>query len=229
MDLIRYLKIAGVPEELHADALACFARAKKKSTLPMIASLFAPLVIAFLILTRQLKWESNDVPKWAWWYGNNISINGDGWGMLYPDGTCVNYVDHDVIGRGEAEALHYGDLRYTGDCYYAEGHHPRSAWARFIWLGFRNRAKAISQARGEFVNLNETPIEWGAVPDKATEGCSVMYCTGIWQMRFVEKAFFGKLFLRRNLGFKINNAFVEKKDIAMCVWVQFSLKEWHGN
>ena len=225
MDFKHYLNDAGVPEEMHAEALACFKRAKKKSIPATIAGLFAPLVIGFLILTRQLKWSDDKVPKWAWWYDNNVSINGDGWGMLFPDGTCTQPVDMAVVERGEAIALPYFDPRYTGDAYYAKGHHPRSAWARFIWLGFRNRASALAQSQGESFDPKVTPTVWSKGDlEKDGEQYKIVYSGGLWNFDQRRKVFFGKFKMRRNVGFKIENAIGEGKDVAMCIYYQFALK-----
>lgn len=229
MDFQFYLDKAGVPEHMHAQALECLKRAKRKAILPAVAGLFAPIVVLFLILTRQLKWEDNNVPKWAWWYDNNISINGDGWGMLYPDGRCVNRVDMEVVNRGEAIALHYGDPRYTGDAYYSEGNHPRSWRARWTWLGFRNRASALAMHQGEQIDLKETPQWWGMEnPNREVEGYRFMYCTGLWQFYQTRRVFFGKLAMTRNCGFKIGNAFTEQNPTAMCIYYQAAFKPWKG-
>ena len=45
----------------------------------------------------------------------------------------------------------YADPGYEGDAYYAEGHHPRSYWARYIWVGLRNRASQLSVDKGRDV------------------------------------------------------------------------------
>lgn len=225
MDFQHYLNDAGVPEEMHAEALACFKRAKKKSVPAQIAGLFAPIVVAFLILTRQLKWNDDNVPKWVWWYDNNVSINGDGWGTLLPDGSCLNYTDHELVAAGKGIPLHYGDPRYTGDAYYAKGHHPRSAWARFIWLGFRNRASALAQAQGEAFDPKVTPTVWSKGDlEKDGEQYKIVYSSGLWNFDQRRMVFFGKLKMRRNVGFKIENAIIEGKSVAMCIYYQFAVK-----
>ena len=45
--------------------------------------------------------------------------------------------------------MSHSDPRYGGDCYYARGHHPRSFWARYVWVGLRNRASQLSKDLGE--------------------------------------------------------------------------------
>ena len=225
MDFQNYLNDAGVPKEMHEQALACFKRAKKKSVPATIAGLFAPIVIAFLILTRQLKWNDNNVPKWAWWYDNNISINGDGWGTLLPDGTCLYYTDHELIAAGKGEAISYSDPRYTGTAYYAKNSHPRSAWARFVWLGFRNRASALAQAQGEAFDPKVTPTVWAKGDlEKDGEQYKIVYSSGLWNFDQRRMVFFGKLKMRRNCGFKIENAIGEGKSVAMCIYYQFAVK-----
>lgn len=230
MDLKPYLIEGGVPEELHEEALACFKSAKDGAMLRAFIGLLAPFVVGFMLLTRQLRWEHDKVPQWGWWYDNNISINGDGWGMLYPDGTCVWPVDFAVLDRGEAIAIPYGDLRWTGDCYYAKGHHPRSKWARWIWLGFRNRASALAMAKGKQINLSDTPVHYGAQiqPSRTNEGFRITRMSGVWQFYQIKKVFFGKLAMTRNIGYKVNNAIGEQNTTAMCIYYQQALKKWKG-
>ena len=57
----------------------------------------------------------------------------------------------------------YDDPLYAGDAYYAEGHHPRSFWARYVWVGLRNRASQLSKDLGEPVA--ERPVCISGNPD----------------------------------------------------------------
>lgn len=230
MDIKKYLVRENVPEELHEGALACFEESKRISKPLLKYKLFAPFMLFWLIyLTKQIKWEDNVMPAKWWKWDNNISMNGDGWGTLLPDGTCLNFVDQALIDKGEGSLIAYTDERYTADAYYCKGHHPRSKLARWVWLGWRNKASAYAQSLGKDMDLNATYQRWGTHDsDVGKEGTQFHYCDGLWQMRDYKRVFFGKLCVRRNMGFKINNTFVENKPHAMVTWIPFSLRRWEG-
>lgn len=230
MDIRKHLFKVGVPEELHDEAVSQLESARIKAKPMWIYKLLAPFIVGWLLyFTKQVPWDANKMPERWWKYDNNISINGDGWGTMLNDGSFLNYVDQEVIARGEGVAISYSDPLYNGDTYYCKGYHPRSELARWIWLGWRNRASAFAQSLGDDLDLSAQYDRWG-VTDNSTskEGMYVNHCQGLWQMREHRRVFFGKLCLVRNMGHKINNAFVENKPHAMIVWITFSLKGWNG-
>ncbi len=225
MNIKKYLVREGVPEELHDEALTCFARAKQVAKPLLWYKLKAPFVMLWLLFfTKQIDWADDSMPSKWWRYDNNISMNGDGWGTLKANGECLNYPD-----ESQGQVIHYGDHRYTGDSYYCKGHHPRSKWARWVWLGWRNKASAYAQVLGEELDLYSEYKRWGTLDSEVNkEGTHFNYCDGLWQMRDYRRVFFGLLCIRRNLGYKVNNAFVEKKSSAMVTWIPFSLRGWKG-
>lgn len=226
MDIKKNLIAHGVPEHLHEEALANFALAKERTKPLTKYKLLAPLVMFWLLyLTKKVKWEDNKLPEQYWQYDNNISMNGDGWGTLLKDGTCLNQVDKKIVEAGEGIAIPYFDERYTGDAYYAEGHHPRSKRARYVWMGWRNRASAFAQEQGLPMRLDQPLRRWGTEnPQRLNPGSEFLNCDGLWQFREVREVFFKKLTYVRNLGFKINNTFGEQKPHAMVVWIPSSIK-----
>lgn len=227
MDIKKNLIAHGVPEHLHEEALASFALARERVKPVLKYNLTAPIFMFWLLfLTKRVKWEDNKLPEKHWKWDNNMSMNGDGWGTLLKDGTCLNRVNDELVASGEGIAIPYYDERYTGDAYYAEGHHPRSRWARYIWMGWRNRASAYAQAQGMPMRLDESMYKrWGTKdPSRQNLGSEFLTCDGLWQYREVREVFFKKLTYIRNLGFKVNNAFGEQKPHAMAVWIPSSFK-----
>lgn len=129
------------------DQRACLDSmdAAREHEMPVILmyDIWAPLVM--LLVLPFVKREANKLPDfWRKW-DNNVSINGDSGGVLMPDGSWVGYYD---VPDWEAvkgyPQVSYDDPSYGGDAYYARGHHPRSFWARYVWLGWRNRATQAS-------------------------------------------------------------------------------------
>lgn len=124
---------------------------KEIKTLPY--SLSAPIVMLFVLpfVPKTATKLPSAFSKWD----NDISINGDSGGIL-KDGQWIDW--RDIKDPTQYEGLlsvSYDDPRYTGDAYYAKGHNPRSFWARYIWLGWRNRASKLSLDGG--VDIIDVP------------------------------------------------------------------------
>ena len=100
----------------------------------------APLVCAIALIG--LPQSASRLPKWARKWDNNVSINGDGAAVL-RGGQWLTLRD-DVEALPGERIYTYDDPLYAGDAYYAKGHHPRSLWARYVWVGLRNRASQLS-------------------------------------------------------------------------------------
>jgi hypothetical protein len=100
--------------------------------------IIAPFVL--LVPLLRLPRDADDLPDSLAYWRNNVSINGDGYGAQMPDGSWVDCSGGKPAPDGATLVLPYTDPRYGGDAYYAPGHHPRSFWARYVWLAFRNVA-----------------------------------------------------------------------------------------
>ena len=154
--------------------------------------MLAPIVMLFVL--PFVKKEADRLPKLFWFWDNNISINGDGWAKQSPDGTWVPY----------------GHESYTGDAYYAKGHHPRSFWARYVWLGWRNRASKLAEKLGIVVTpeLNADRQKWGTegvnrmAGPTAVRGWSLFRMGSHYQLHAVYDLAFTLCF-RFNWGFKV--------------------------
>lgn len=164
-------------------------------------SLSAPFVVPFILLFT--KWEDNELPKWARWYDNDVSINGDKpW---------------------------YWEPTYTGWAYYAQAH-PRSFWARYVWLGWRNRASRLALDMGYAYKAGEYGMSahWGdPLTNRNHEGHVINRRGPLWQAYMV-KRLGKKLCLRINCGYKIWSNDGDGRPVAMPVFVAFSILSWTG-
>lgn len=225
------LREAGVPEDQIPKAIESFKQGRKENLKVLPYSLSAPVICA--IFLPFVKWDAEAVPRLFWQWDNNVNMNGDN-GKVYPGQT--KQVWHHGSNRivtlrwwqplednEEARAL----------CYWAKGHHPRSFYARWIWLGLRNRAKAYSQFLGRDVVKGDTKY-WGDLnQDRGHEGARVLCNNGVWQMARTKKIpikyWPGKSFdlcLVQNFGYKIGIVDYDKDARAMPVYVMSSIKGW---
>lgn len=230
MNWDKYLREAGVPEHLWQEAKDCFELAKQRNKeFERKVGKFAWKAMVkmpwLLYCTDQVKWEDNFLPYKYWHYDNNVSMNGDQWGMILPNGTHTGDFSRERVDSGECIPIEYTDPNFKGDCYYAKGHHPRSKFARMIWLGFRNRASKLAQMLGEIVDMREPLVQYGPNQSREVEGFNFKRQGKLWQFTQTKKVFFGKLVLVRNIGFKINNVGSEVgADRASYTYIPFSLK-----
>jgi hypothetical protein len=176
-------------------------QAAGKGLMVLLPDLLAPVVVPIALL--QTKREDEHLPRWARWWDNDVSINGD-----WPQ---------------------YLDPAYAGDTYYAPGHHPRSFWARYVWLGWRNRASWLSQRLGHRWKVAEyhDAQSWG---DPLTggdhEGWAVHRRGRVYQLYAIKRL--GRLNLRINWGHKVWAGAGDGRPVANIVNITFSLKRAKG-
>lgn len=212
MNCEKYLVAAGVPPELHAEAIASLEKARvlSKSLAPYKWS--APLVMALVV--PWLKWSAEKLPALFSKWDNDISMNGDPWPWARrEDGSW--YRPAPLEDTPEARAK----------CYWAKGHHPRSRWARYVWLGWRNRASKLAHDLGAPASA---PIAfWGDEKvSRSRAGVCVYRMGDCWQIMAVERK--GPFIVRRNVGWKINNVRDNQHTTANVTWITWSLLRWKG-
>ena len=139
-----------------AGAIACVHTAQTVERKTFWYDVTAPVVMFYaLFFTR------DKLPALFKKWDNNVSINGDG-EAVFRDGEWLT-AGHGLSWEALAAAkqagervYRYDDADYKGDAYYCKGHHPRSWYARYIWLGWRNRASQLSVDLG--VDVLERPV-----------------------------------------------------------------------
>ncbi|ARU06132.1 hypothetical protein CCO03_16940 [Comamonas serinivorans] len=140
-DAIRALDIGALDKSC---AVACMERARAAERKTYWVACLAPIVTFYALLFTPK--SANKLPAWARKWDNNVSLNGDAYAVL-RDGQWVTLRNGEKAQPGEVP-VSYDDPAYTGDAYYAKGHHPTSFWARWMWVGWRNRASGLSLSLG---------------------------------------------------------------------------------
>ena len=207
----------GVDASLHDEAWASLKAGYKKahSLKCMFASLTAPAVVAVALLFT--KWEDENLPRWASWYDNDASINGDEFQWVNGEALPVS------LDKNDPHAL--------ASCYWAPGHHPRSYWARWKWAGLRNRGKRTYQQDAPNPPAGET-TSWGAEdidrgPPTRT-GWQVRNLGPYWQMCAVLPWKYGR-YHEPNWGWKVDlwrlRYITNKYSRVMAVGVNLKLRK----
>ncbi len=218
--IISYLEVAGVPAHLHTAALASIAASEELSKDILKYKLLAPIVMAWVV--PRLPYSAEKLPDDYWQYDNDISINGDGWAVI-RDGKWVRVIGDELPGE---TAIPYSSPDYTGTAYYAPGSHPRSKWARYVWLGWRNRASMFALMKGPTIDVDSVVVYGDPLTGKDHEGVCVHQCGDHWQLYVCKK--FGPFVIRRHLGYKIFNCVTYGAKRAMVVNIPWSLLRWKG-
>lgn len=123
-----------------------------------------------------------------------------------------------------------GDQAEGDETYYAPGHDRRSFWARYVWLGWRNRASRLAIILGHAYRPGEhdDAQTWG---DPATgrdhEGWALNRRGSVWQFYAVKRLSNG-LCLRINYGFKVWAGPGDRRPVAMVINITASVLTWQG-
>ncbi len=145
--------LTDVPAHIKADLLDCIDAAQDADRKTWLYDLSAPLVM--LLVLPFVPRSADKLPRAFRNWDNDVSMNGDGHGAGKTRTAPGTTPASRPRPRGKL-AIAHSDPAYGGDCYYAKGHHPRSFLARYIWLGWRNRASLMSLELGEPVTA--TPV-----------------------------------------------------------------------
>ena len=215
--VIAVLALPGVPWKHRAKAAWCFLPAAFRGALVIVPALLAPLIVPVALLFT--KWGDDQLPRMFRWWDNDVSINGD---------AGLTWSQDPVTGIGKPDRVPEDD---TADvralCYWANGHHPRSRWARFVWLGLRNRASWLAAQLGVKSDLSAPVQCWGNTDaGRDIEGWYLLENSGAYQ--FFRTQRIGKLCLRTNYGYKVNHHYMGRARLPV-VNVTFSLLRWKGD
>lgn len=219
MNYEKYLDAAGLTDpDLRAKCLAYLAQCESQYSAAGIRrhKLTAWAVVGWLLLTNKVQFEDEELPAGYINYDNDVSINGDRGTWLWAGGVKDTYAELQPCPMDDSA---------IPLCYYAEGHHPRSKWARWIWLGFRNMASRLAAETGPAITPEMRPRlqQWGDLAtDRDHPGVLVSELDGHWTIYAVEKAPLG-LVIRRNVGVKLGLAVNGFRRRAPLVMIKFSL------
>lgn len=201
-----YLVKAGVPAELHEQALAALTEAKKASKDLFWAKwktrLFRAGKIADLI-----PWEGERLldycPNLAEWDiapAINITANGDNapWEMTPEGGRPVpgRWLNKDPQSDDYKQAVAAN--------YWCKGEHPRSWKSRKAWYR-RNAGEYIAWQRGKACNPKTGVQVW------RSNGVEVFKCGDAWEV-IATKHLLGNLAWVTRVGYEIDNIWVESSN-----------------
>ncbi len=177
----------------------CFITAYLKVLITIPADLLAPIIVPIALLFT--KWNDDKLPNIFWMWDNDASINGDN-----RKENSWDLAEVPIENTEEAISM----------CYWAKGHHPRSFYARWVWLGLRNRASALSLALGT--------TEKGEFTEWLSAGWNLHKINNTY--RYFELLPIGKFFIRMHCGYKI--PIIPGEDKAAVVSIGFSLRNKYG-
>lgn len=211
------LALPGVPWSHRAKAARGFVPVAVRGLLVLPVALLAPLVVPVALLFT--RWSDDQLPRIFRWWDNDVSINGDA-GLTWSTDPATGYGKPDRVPEEDT-----ADVRAL--CYWAMGHHPRSFYARFVWLALRNRASYLAAQLGAAADLSAPVQSWGNTDvGRSIEGWGLMENAGAYQLIAARKL--GPLCLRTNYGHKVNHHYMGRPRMPV-VNVTFSLLRWKGD
>ncbi len=221
-----FAEIAALPglSDHERDAIAdCLEDARHADDKTWPYDLSAPIVMLLVLLF--VKRGANQLPRLFSKWDNNVSLNGDGEVVRRGD-RWVNLRDIGWTPEPGEQVIRYDDPRYDGDAYYAPGHHPRSFWARYVWLGLRNRASQRSVELGR--DVTEAPHLISGCMDIGTRmaGHFLLRQGDTYHYKSIRK--WGPFALIRSYGYKLEIRYYQGPGRAAATAIGRSLKRWKG-
>lgn len=202
LPVLPLIRLVALPVPNKGQIARCYGVAWLKATATIPVDLLAPLVVPIALLFT--RWEDEHLPRLFAWWDNDASINGDRRTDDPADGLGGWALKPVSLDRDSAEAV--------AMCYYAPGRHPRSFYARWVWLGLRNRASALSQIMG--TAADGEPVVWSG------PGWSITRVGNVW--RYFELLPCGPVAIRLHYGYKVPRIRGEQR--APVVAIGFSLR-----
>lgn len=205
MNTVDILVKAGVPQELHQEALDSLNKAKKNSKWLNTKKWYVRLFKADKI-SKMLSWDNNrlievapDKLHWDIAPMKNITANGDNGPWIGPVGSDVPveafYTNPDPESEDYKHALEA--------CYWSKGNHPRSREARKDWYR-RNAGEGLAYSLGEDIEPSDLFQKWTYKDDKFY---AEVYKSGKAWIINTEKKLIGKLGTKTRHGFELDNVF----------------------
>lgn len=188
-----------LPDNKKIEAVESLKEARSLCLKGVLYDASAPYVMLFVL--PFVKWEAEKLPKLFSKWDNEVSINGDrGYWVNSPEGII----------RLPVPLEDTQEVRDT--CYYAKGKHPRSFVARYIWLGWRNRATKQAYDLGiEITDFHRSVYQyWGnpgvgeKINNQIQEGYLIRNCDKHYEVYSVKVK--GNFIERIRYGYKIGNA-----------------------
>jgi len=231
----RVLKeLAALPDLTDGDRAAveaCFRAAKDADDRTWLYDLSAPIVM--LLVLPFVRRGADKLPSLFRRWDNNVSLNGDGEavfidGEFLTAGHGISWEDYNAALARGAYRYTYDDPLYHGDAYYAKGHHPRSFWARYVWVGLRNRASQLSADMGLDVPARPQLISGSLQAGRSRPGHFLLREGGVYHYKSFRK--FGPFALIRSYGYKLEIVRNSPTGAgrAAAVAIGRSLKGWRG-
>ncbi len=231
----RVLKeLAALPDLTDGDraaAEACFLAAKDADDRTWLYDLSAPIVM--LLVLPFVRRSADKLPSLFRRWDNNVSLNGDGEavfidGKFLTAGHGISWEDYNAALARGAYRYTYDDPLYHGDAYYAKGHRPRSFWARYVWVGLRNRASQLSADMGLDVPARPQLISGSLQAGRSRPGHFLLREGGVYHYKSFRK--FGPFALIRSYGYKLEIVRNSPTGTgrAAAVAIGRSLKGWRG-
>ena len=183
-----------IPEEHIKQCKKSFWQAWYKNLLTIPFDLTAPIVVPIALLFT--KWSDEKLPKLFRMWDNEVSINGD-----------VGMVPYDKNNRWALDK-----------CYWAKGHHPRSFYARFIWLGIRNRATYPTWKLGYRQQSSDIVQSWRSGNVHSGDGWSLHRVGPKYRFRYAKAP------IRIHYGYKVGGMAWEAP--GNVVAIGFSLRKF---
>ncbi|WP_313082526.1 hypothetical protein [Pulveribacter sp.] len=209
MSHAKLLTVAGVPPDLHPQALASLTYAQGRSRGLFAAKLKTRLFRAGRI-AKAMPWDAErliDVrPDWA---DDdiapmlNITGHGDNGPWVFPEGGGIDTgrpAQHYWLNPDPASAEYQ---EAVAKCYWAKGHHPRSQKARKSWYR-RNGGEYRAWRLGVPVDPSLPVERWQGRDGRLS--VSVVRCGDAWIVN-TERRLIGRLSLHGRYGFEVDNVF----------------------
>jgi hypothetical protein len=206
-DLAQALRIAGVPDDLHAPALAVLHEAETRSNGLTLAKWKVRLFRAGAI-AKLMPWQANRLlevkPEWARYDIApmlNITGHGDNGPWVFPEGgdiTTGRPIQDYWLNQDPASDEYQ---LAVGKCYWCPGSHPRSPKARKAWYR-RNGGEFEAWSRGMPVDTTQPVQRWAGQSGRLS--VTVVRCGNAWIVN-TDRSLIGNLALQGRYGYEIDN------------------------